>query len=335
MKKLLSTVLCALLIGSVNTSLNAYSGWKQDNGKWWYLNADGGYTKNGWQVINDEFYYFDQDGYMLSNTTTPDGYYVNDSGQWTENGVIKTDSRLKNFKMGYQKGDINVLNDADLSSKYDGNPYWIEGNITKIQDDHESAYSGILNDVNEKNWYIMIDNPRLTSKEAYTQFIDHNICIDGLYFGYASKYDMPCIIATKIYNLDTGSTINCSLVNYVSKYKDLIPARSVSADLNSNSNDKKVNVQNAGKYVVGENKDTDFDEKSNSSAKSGYERIYNTYKKKIQNSDGDINELAEICTKGQEKMAEYYLKSGGKYSTYQTWWNKLYDVYQEKVINIF
>ena len=36
-----------------------------------------------------EYYYFDWDGYLLTDTYTPDGYYVNYMGQWTENGIIQ------------------------------------------------------------------------------------------------------------------------------------------------------------------------------------------------------------------------------------------------------
>lgn len=39
-----------------------------------------------------ECYYFDGNGYMLANTTTPDGYTVNADGAWTVNGVVQTKS---------------------------------------------------------------------------------------------------------------------------------------------------------------------------------------------------------------------------------------------------
>lgn len=80
-------------------SLTAFAGeWKisQQNGKWWYLNDDGTYAKDGWHWIdgnNDgiaECYYFDSDGYLYVNTTTPDGYLVDSNGAWTINGVIQT-----------------------------------------------------------------------------------------------------------------------------------------------------------------------------------------------------------------------------------------------------
>lgn len=98
------------------------TGWIQDSTGWWYRNLDGGYTTNNWQFIDNKWYYFDNVGYMrtgwlqlgdkwyylntsgdmatgwinlndkwyclkadgsmYSNTTTPDGYKVNASGEW-------------------------------------------------------------------------------------------------------------------------------------------------------------------------------------------------------------------------------------------------------------
>lgn len=67
-------------------------GWQQTNGRWWYSTSPVGtsWYKNGWQWIDGKCYYFGQDGYMYANTTTPDGYTVNASGQWTVNGVVQT-----------------------------------------------------------------------------------------------------------------------------------------------------------------------------------------------------------------------------------------------------
>lgn len=98
------------------------AGWLRDNTGWWYRNANGSYTTNNWQLINGRWYFFNANGYMvtgwiqwkgawyflnadggmatgwvqskglwyymsgsgsmLSNTRTPDGYYVNGDGVW-------------------------------------------------------------------------------------------------------------------------------------------------------------------------------------------------------------------------------------------------------------
>lgn len=98
---------------SVNTSgssagvpgSSSSGAWLQDSVGWWYCNADRSYTVNGWQYINNKWYYFNERGYMvtgwvlwkniyyycgpdgamLTNTWTPDGYYVDGNGVWVQN----------------------------------------------------------------------------------------------------------------------------------------------------------------------------------------------------------------------------------------------------------
>ncbi len=78
------------------------TGWRLVNGSWYYMNSDG-YMQTGWQYINDrwyylhnpngnmitgwvktndKYYYCDASGAMLTNATTPDGYYVGWDGVW-------------------------------------------------------------------------------------------------------------------------------------------------------------------------------------------------------------------------------------------------------------
>ena len=76
------------------------------NGRWWYQLDDGRWVADAWLKDNGEWYYFETDGYMaagrwiqygakgwfyvdksgkmLRNTTTPDGYYVDDVGAWVD-----------------------------------------------------------------------------------------------------------------------------------------------------------------------------------------------------------------------------------------------------------
>ena len=67
--------------------------------KWWYVFDDGTYAANGWYWIDGnqdgvaECYYFDGNGWLLANTTTPDGYTVNGNGAWEVDGVIQTEAR--------------------------------------------------------------------------------------------------------------------------------------------------------------------------------------------------------------------------------------------------
>ena len=57
------------------------TGWVKDNGSWYYL-KDSGAMATGWIKDNGKWYYLASSGNMLSNTRTPDGYYVDASGAW-------------------------------------------------------------------------------------------------------------------------------------------------------------------------------------------------------------------------------------------------------------
>lgn len=57
------------------------SGWETgESGLYRYRKPDGTYVSNGWLNVDDELYYMNEEGYMLSDTITPDGFYVNISG---------------------------------------------------------------------------------------------------------------------------------------------------------------------------------------------------------------------------------------------------------------
>ena len=59
-------------------------GWQQNGYGWWYQRANGTYPAGEWEMINGIWYYFDKNGYMLADTTTPDGYYVDENGAWVK-----------------------------------------------------------------------------------------------------------------------------------------------------------------------------------------------------------------------------------------------------------
>ena len=57
------------------------TGWIKDKGSWYYL-KDSGSMATGWIKDNGKWYYLASSGNMLSNTRTPDGYYVDANGVW-------------------------------------------------------------------------------------------------------------------------------------------------------------------------------------------------------------------------------------------------------------
>lgn len=58
------------------------TGWLQVNGKWYYLEQSGAMKASQWFKLNEKWYYVNDSGELLVNTTTPDGYKVNENGEW-------------------------------------------------------------------------------------------------------------------------------------------------------------------------------------------------------------------------------------------------------------
>ena len=96
-----------------------------------------------------ECYYFDGNGYILANTTTPDGYQVNAGGAWIQNGAVKT----KSVGVGKDvvSSNAETTTNADIpdftgewynvSGKY---IYYIEkmsdGTYKMLSEEHRSAW---------------------------------------------------------------------------------------------------------------------------------------------------------------------------------------------------
>ena len=108
-------------------------GWKQNDIGWWYRQVDGTYPSDSWKNINKKWYYFNDKGYMvedswvenyylgsdgamLVNTITPDGHYVLDNGEKTEDIFTENDQRpeLENGELGNLIGP-----GAELSDNYE------------------------------------------------------------------------------------------------------------------------------------------------------------------------------------------------------------------------
>lgn len=74
----------------LNSSGAMHTGWKQIGGKWYFFLPSGAAAQNRWVG----WYYLGSDYYMLSSTTTPDGYMLDASGK------VQIDASIK--KLGYQ-----------------------------------------------------------------------------------------------------------------------------------------------------------------------------------------------------------------------------------------
>lgn len=96
----MAAVMMTSAILTIAAASTAFAGtWKQDAKGWWWQEDNGSYPISQWKWLDgnqdgvSECYYFGGNGYLLTNTTTPDGYTVNGDGQWMENGNIKTQGK--------------------------------------------------------------------------------------------------------------------------------------------------------------------------------------------------------------------------------------------------
>lgn len=83
-------------------------GWQQNETGWWWQNSDGSYPTNTWKWIDGKCYYFGADGYILLNTTTPDGYQVNENGVWIENGVEREQGKAESLDEAFNNAAENL-----------------------------------------------------------------------------------------------------------------------------------------------------------------------------------------------------------------------------------
>ena len=95
MAKFLMAISVAFLLSAIPSfSVGFTKGSSRD--AWWYDLGNENYLRSTWQWIdtdNDgvaECYYFDADGWMYTDTTTPDGYTVDENGAWTVDSVVQT-----------------------------------------------------------------------------------------------------------------------------------------------------------------------------------------------------------------------------------------------------
>ena len=95
---LLPSLLCAFMSFVFLLSGTAQADWVKGESKnaWWFDFGNGDYFKSSWQWIDGnqdgiaECYCFDENGWMYENTTTPDGYTVNENGAWTVSNIVQT-----------------------------------------------------------------------------------------------------------------------------------------------------------------------------------------------------------------------------------------------------
>ena len=109
MKKIITFVAAFMMMAAMSITAFADGQWMSDANGWWWAYNDGGYPVNEWKWIDgnadgiSECYYFGSDGYMLANTTTPDGYMVDADGAWTDGNLKYVHQFIPEIDEAYQQ----------------------------------------------------------------------------------------------------------------------------------------------------------------------------------------------------------------------------------------
>lgn len=127
-------LIATLAMSAIMASTALAGEWKQDQTGWWYQNDDGSHQINQWLNESGDWYYFGSDGYMLTSTTTPDGYHVDLNGKSSDHPLcnplsidgitimpLKYASEDRPYSDVYDKNIIvsyNIKNDTDAPYFY-------------------------------------------------------------------------------------------------------------------------------------------------------------------------------------------------------------------------
>lgn len=87
MRKVIRLLAVTTLALTLALPITSYAGtWRQDTAGWRVQSDDGVYLTNQWYQSPESklWYYIGENGYMLTNTYTPDGYFVNADGVWVQ-----------------------------------------------------------------------------------------------------------------------------------------------------------------------------------------------------------------------------------------------------------
>ena len=118
MAKFLLAISVAFLLSALPSFSVGFTKGTSRDARWYDLGHEN-YLRSTWQWIdtdNDgvaECYYFDADGWMYTDTTTPDGYTVDENGAWTVDSVVQT----------RESQEDNTTEETDTASGQDGSSY--------------------------------------------------------------------------------------------------------------------------------------------------------------------------------------------------------------------
>lgn len=163
----LVAVLSATALMSLGMSTMAFaaeSGWKFDNGNWYYSNSSGDNVYDTWKKSGDFWYYLGEDGKMVTDAFIDDDddfYYVNEDGvmvtnQWKFIETDDTDGEARWYYFGangkaYKQGSSSKASLKEINGKkyiFDENGImqygWVNEDGEEVDEDDSDAWKDAI-----------------------------------------------------------------------------------------------------------------------------------------------------------------------------------------------
>ena len=145
--------------------------------KYYYNNKD--YYKSCWQWLDlnkdglYECYYFNVLGNMYKNGTTPDGYKVNENGEWVVDGIVQRKSSV-------EVKDLIDINISTISSTYNTKNYV----IIDVKSDFAEELNNFIEEkvFDVRNYIIAKDVDKKLLVDLQSQYIRNMNNINNTYY---------------------------------------------------------------------------------------------------------------------------------------------------------
>jgi hypothetical protein len=206
-RKTIVTILITTLMSILCVGVAMAGEWKQDDTGWWWQNDDGTYVKGTWMWLdgdNDgvaQCYYFDASGYMWgAGNTTPDGYTLNQEGQWIVDGVVQTKQVEVKTETATDTSATSV--NADTNNAVDSSQFYED--------------NGGFNEYGVSNTAIaMFAGTREENAKYGEVYVYEYITFTDVYYGngFAIEYPVPGCGVNKVlwaYKLENGDYVKDS-----------------------------------------------------------------------------------------------------------------------------
>ena len=198
--------------------------WQQDGFGYKYIKDNGAYAINSWEWIDTyntgsaECYYFNELGYLLVNTITPDGYQVNQNGEWVLNGVIQK-KQVSGSNIIHHKYTPGSSSSGSTSSTYDVNEALSSLRI-RCRNLALDIYDRYLDDI-KYNDYTKDDVSQILRDEYDSVTDEYFVDFDRDLYYIAREFDLSDSKINK-YEREAEEIIHTSRNNLRTKFYDAI-----------------------------------------------------------------------------------------------------------------